>query len=155
MTYKLMCDAILWLVTHAEGRVVRDVCSDADKIEAIGLVGIQRCLQYSAEVHHKTGRPGDITAETLIAELVAHGHEKLFILLDEYVVTEAGKALARPSHDVMMAEASKLEQYLIHHMKQQQQQHGTEHGGEQLEEGVGSLDSFEGGKILLAVLAEQ
>lgn len=130
---------------YIEGRVVRAVCSDADKVEAIGLVGIQRCLQYSAEVMQKKGNANQITPEILISQLVEHGNEKLFILMDEYIVTEAGKALAKPSHDAMMAEVVKLEAFI------------TEAGGSTSTNNQQrqSLDAFEGGKILLDVLKEQ
>lgn len=137
-----------WEELGAEGRVVRAVVSDADKIEAIGLIGLQRCMQYSAEVMHKKGLSCDITPCKLITDLIAHGQEKLFILMDEYIVTAAGKALAKPSHDVMMAEAALLEESCSC-LKEQQVQGGVEERQRQV------LEAFEGGRILLSVIAEQ
>ena len=136
---------MLCAICYAVGRIVRNICSDADKIEAIGLIGVQRCLQYSAEVLRHKGLAEQVTAEVLISQLVEHGHEKLFILLDEYVVTEGGRRLGRPSHDAMMTEVEGLIGYL-------QQVQGAEKGqeGQQRE----ALKRFEGGRILLAVLAE-
>lgn len=124
--------------------MVRAVVSDADKIEAIGLIGLQRCMQYSAEVLHKKGFSRDITPDRLISDLITHGHEKLFLLMDEYIMTAAGKALAKPSHDVMMAEAALLDDC------KQQQVHG---GAEEIQRQA--LKNFEGGRILLSVMAEQ
>ena len=111
-------------IIHVVGRIVRNICSDADKMEAIGMIGVQRCLQYSAEVLRKKisdahtsisnnnasasdekglsgqgiSAPTPVSAEVLITQLIEHGHEKLFILLDDYVVTKSGKALAKPRH---------------------------------------------------------
>lgn len=71
------------------GRIVRNVCSDADKMEAIGLVGIERCLQYSAEVLGKKGRHCDITAE------VSAGCEwyALSVMVDLFLLSKASVLL--------------------------------------------------------------
>jgi hypothetical protein len=36
-----------------EGQIVRNIVSDADKIEAIGIRGVERCWQYSEELWEK------------------------------------------------------------------------------------------------------
>lgn len=134
------------------GKIVRNICSDADKIEAIGMIGVQRCLQYSMEMLKKNNVNVDdqvADAEVLITRLIEHGQEKLFILKDEYVVTVSGKELAKPSHDAMVAETKRLSEILK--TLQQLRAEGQEMSAEQLQEALGS---FEGGVILLAVLAE-
>ena len=34
-----------------EYEILRDIVSDADKLEAIGEAGVMRCYQYQQEVH--------------------------------------------------------------------------------------------------------
>lgn len=83
-----------------EGQLVRDIVSDADKIEAIGLRGVERCWQYSEELWekkiHSEGLSDDETAKSkwIKARVVEHYHEKLKILGSEYIKTESGKNLA-------------------------------------------------------------
>jgi len=84
------------------GALVRDIVSDADKLEAIGEIGVERCLQYAQETiqlnEHRSA-----TDEELICHLVEHAKEKLMILLcQRYVRTSAGRALALPRHNVML-----------------------------------------------------
>ena len=99
-----------WEELGPEGKVVRNVVSDADKLEAIGIIGVIRCMQFTVEKLREKGEP--ISASILVNRLVEHGHEKLFILKDEYVVTSAGKSLAQERHDLMMAETGKLVKFV-------------------------------------------
>jgi uncharacterized protein len=73
---------------------VRDIVSDADKLEAIGLVGVRRCLEYAVSQGH---RGSDVTKH-----LLTHMREKLLLIRDHYIVTDAGKLLAAPLHEEMM-----------------------------------------------------
>ena len=69
----------------------RDYVSDADKIEALGSVGIQRCETLVRERNGKV--PEDV---------VQHCHDKLLRLLPEgFIVTEAGRKLAAAGHAVI------------------------------------------------------
>lgn len=72
--------------------IYRDAISDADKIEAIGTVGIKRCIEYTKSVDGKV--PDDV---------VKHCHEKLLKLLPGgFIKTEMGKVLAQPHHQVIV-----------------------------------------------------
>lgn len=95
-----------WDDLGIEGKLVRNIVSDADKLEAIGMVGVQRCLQYIYEV--AKSKDEVISASDLFSHLVEHGKEKLFILKDEYIRTNAGKAMAEYPHMVMLQEVSRL-----------------------------------------------
>lgn len=64
-----------------EGKIVQD----ADRLDAIGAIGIARTFAYSGE----HGRSLDAS--------VAHFHEKLLLLEDE-LNTEAARRLAEPRH---------------------------------------------------------
>ncbi|KAJ1431264.1 hypothetical protein B484DRAFT_347321, partial [Ochromonadaceae sp. CCMP2298] len=78
-----------------QGCLVRDIVSDADKLEAIGLIGVERCLEYTKETN-----PG-FDERQCVEQLVAHSKEKLFRLKDEFIRTAPGKELAAPLHEEM------------------------------------------------------
>lgn len=71
---------------------VRDIVSDADKLEALGKVGIDRCYAYTRSKNINS-------SESEITQIVInHCHEKLLILKD-YIRTSKGKQLAKPLTD--------------------------------------------------------
>ena len=68
------------------------VLRDADRLEAIGQIGIDRCIAYSVSIGRKI--PDDV---------VVHCHEKLLRLYDEhFIVTEEGRRLAAPLHQIIV-----------------------------------------------------
>ena len=69
-----------------EGKIVQD----ADRLDAIGAIGIARTFAYGGKV----GRPLD--------ESVKHFYDKLLLLKDE-MNTDAAKAIALKRHDYMNA----------------------------------------------------
>ena len=69
-----------------EGKIVQD----ADRLDAIGAVGIARAFAYGGE----RGRSLEAT--------IAHFHEKLLLLKDE-MNTEAAQRLAKKRHEVLVA----------------------------------------------------
>jgi uncharacterized protein len=74
-------------------RMYQDIVSDADKLEAIGVVGINRCIAY-------TQKCGGV----IPADVVKHCHEKLLILYpDNYIRTPTGRLLAEPLHEQVMS----------------------------------------------------
>ena len=84
------------------GALVRDIVSDADKLEAIGERGVNRCLQYEREkiqrVHRRVATPTE-----LLDHLLEHAREKLLILYcRRYIRTRAGRLMAVPLHQEMV-----------------------------------------------------
>ena len=71
---------------------VRDIVSDADKLEAIGNIGIERCKQYTMAFN------SNLTEEELVAEVIKHCNEKLLRLSEHFIRTKKGKELAAPLH---------------------------------------------------------
>ena len=69
-----------------EGKIVQD----ADRLDAIGAVGVARCFAYGGE----HGRP--------LEDSLRHFHEKLLLLTGE-LNTEQARALARPRHAFLEA----------------------------------------------------
>ena len=73
---------------------VRDIVSDADKLEALGEVGGQRCLDYA----HEQGLLGMAAVKHLVSQM----QYKLLYLRDHYIVTGPGKQMAGPLHDQLV-----------------------------------------------------
>lgn len=68
-----------------------DVVSDADRLEAIGEVGVQRCIQFTL------ARNGQVPKD-----VVQHCHDKLLRIASEFIKTQRGKELAQPLHQVIV-----------------------------------------------------
>ncbi len=69
-------------------KTYRNIISDADKLEALGEVGLRRCQQFSA------ARNGNV---------IEHCHEKLLKLLPNgFIRTDAGKKMALPGHNFIL-----------------------------------------------------
>lgn len=68
--------------------LMRDVVSDADKLEAVGKSGLERCIEYQKEIHP------DLSERERMDKVIEHGYDKLFYL-DDYMHTPFGKELGR------------------------------------------------------------
>lgn len=73
----------------------RDIISDADKIDALGFIGIERCKTFIL----KKIKPKDDEVEKLIVD---YCKSKLINLLPIYIRTNAGKIFAQGEHDVIL-----------------------------------------------------
>lgn len=78
--------------------VYQNIISDADKLEALGERGLQRCIAFTEERGGKV--PDDV---------VVHCKEKLLRLKDEFIRTPTARVLAAPLHSV-------IEQYYKAHL---------------------------------------
>lgn len=83
-------------------QILRDIVSDADKLEAIGKIGIERCRIY-AENKWK-----DLSANEIEKLMRQHCYDKLLLLKDQYIRTKKGKEMAGPLH-------KEIEEYLENH----------------------------------------
>jgi uncharacterized protein len=79
--------------------LVRHIVSDADKIEALGKEGLERCLSTATGMYLKKNQGKMPTKETLKKMVNDHAKEKLLRLKDEFIVTNHGKLLAQKAHD--------------------------------------------------------
>ncbi|ORC90495.1 HD superfamily hydrolase [Trypanosoma theileri] len=105
----------------AEWLIVRDVVSDADKLEAIGADGLRRCLLYTKHAMLEKERQMAKEDSMLLKQeqeekekcclqnVKTHFEEKLALLSTEYIVTTAGKFLATPKHMEMVKELQEWE----------------------------------------------
>lgn len=76
-------------------QIARDIVSDADKLEAIGQIGIDRCKQFTS-AFNPTASDNEI-----IQLVVFHCHEKLLKLKDSFFRTESGKKMAESAHKIV------------------------------------------------------
>lgn len=88
------------------GIKIRNIVSDADKIEAIGKVGIQRCVRYAAEKLEQENI--EATKERVFDHVFAHYNDKLKHLSSKYMRTEFGKKWAATLDEEMVAELENM-----------------------------------------------
>jgi uncharacterized protein len=84
-----------WTKLPSHLQFCRNVVSDADKLEALGLVGIERCLQYQKEIN-PFGTQQEINKKALF-----HMKDKL-INLPKFMNTQYGKCLVISQHQIMI-----------------------------------------------------
>jgi len=82
---------------------MRDIVSDADKIEALGEMGIERCIEFTKSRVKKIPDQDQSAYEALIMKDVSqHCDDKLLHLLPFFIRTPGGKAMAKPHHDFIV-----------------------------------------------------
>ena len=75
---------------------MRDIVSDADKLDALGELGLQRCFDYARATN------AGASEEAIYQQVVDHCHDKLLHLID-YMHTSESKNLAREEMKVIEA----------------------------------------------------
>jgi HD superfamily phosphodiesterase len=88
-------------------KIVRQIVSDADKIEAIGKCGIDRCISY---IKHKNP---EFTKEEIYKNMLIHSKEKLLKIKDHFIKTPTGKKMAIPLHKEMVEYIKILEKFYL------------------------------------------
>lgn len=76
-------------------QLARNICSDADKLEALGENGLKRCYQYNRATYPSA------TEQEITQFVVDHCKEKLLHLKDRYIRTSVGKLLAEKGHSII------------------------------------------------------
>ena len=74
----------------------RDIVSDADKLDAIGYAGIERCRDFSKY------RAPNASCEEIEENVVEHMHDKLLKLLDQFIRTDSAKTIGKPLQKEML-----------------------------------------------------
>ena len=82
--------------------LVRHIVSDADKLEALGKIGITRALTYTRDANPT------FTEAQVIADVRKHADEKLLRLATEFIRTPTASHMAQKAHHEMIAELNKL-----------------------------------------------
>jgi HD superfamily phosphodiesterase len=76
---------------------LRDIVSDSDKLEAIGEIGVDRCLAYQAEMAESGSNTTDIVIKT-----ETHIRTTLLRLYPEFFRTMTGENLAKHRHEYIL-----------------------------------------------------
>ncbi len=74
---------------------IRDIVSDADKLEAIGSIGIQRCIEYTTHTNPT------YTRQQIFSDVKKHAHEKLLRLASQFIRTPTARIIATHRHNEM------------------------------------------------------
>lgn len=93
------------MLSSIEGAIVRD----ADRLDAIGAIGIARAFTYGGTKNSKLYETSEVVREKMSEEayrtqetsIVTHFHEKL-LLLKDLMVTDEGRRLAEKRHQYMI-----------------------------------------------------
>lgn len=80
-------------ILPSEWIIIRNIASDADKLEALGEIGIERCKQYSQE---KEGN--QLSSNRLLKDVWEYCKEKILLLSSKYIHTNKGKELSKYLH---------------------------------------------------------
>ena len=86
---------------------IRNIVSDADKLDALGKKGLERCIEYSRSIINV--EDGDKVEDKVKENVMQHADDKLLLLKDKYIRTFEGKKLAEKLHDELVDE---LEKYI-------------------------------------------
>jgi len=84
-------------------QLARNIVSDADKIEALGEIGLTRCRIFTLNANPL------LTISEIESIVVSHCHEKLLKLKDEFIRTSAGKSMANDGHQFLLNYVSNFE----------------------------------------------
>lgn len=74
---------------------IRDIVSDADKLEAIGTIGIQRCVEYTTHTNPT------YTHAQVISDVKKHADEKLLRIASQFIRTPTARTIANIRHNEM------------------------------------------------------
>jgi HD superfamily phosphodiesterase len=72
---------------------IRDIVSDADKLEAIGTIGIKRCIEYTTHTNPT------YTQTQIINDVKKHAHEKLLRIASQFIRTPTARTIAQNRHN--------------------------------------------------------
>jgi uncharacterized protein len=94
------------------GYLVRNIVSDADKLEAIGAAGIDRCVSYTIEIYEHKNIPA--FAKNVHKDVETHYNEKLKIISScEYMKTPFGWLYAKLMDREMRLRLEKLSKHWV------------------------------------------
>ena len=74
---------------------IRDIVSDADKLEAIGTIGVQRCVEYTTHTNPT------YTHAQVMSDVKKHADEKLLRLASQFIKTPTARTIAIIRHNEM------------------------------------------------------
>lgn len=82
--------------------IVRNIASDADKLEALGEIGIERCAGYARELWKQQHPDKPVDEENVLEHVWQHAQDKLLLLKTKYIHTPIAKQMAVEKHAYMV-----------------------------------------------------
>jgi uncharacterized protein len=79
---------------------LRDIVSDADKLEAIGEIGVRRCIAYQQEM--SDNEMSGLTAEEVSEKAITYFKTSLLQIYPTYFRTKVGLELAKPRYEYVV-----------------------------------------------------
>jgi uncharacterized protein len=79
--------------------LIRNVVSDADKLEALGYIGIKRCMIYQREVNIEENQ--GLSEEQLKSKAIYHMRNKILKLYPDFFRTKSAMSIAHERHEIM------------------------------------------------------
>jgi uncharacterized protein len=98
-----------------KGVLVRNIVSDADKLEAIGELGLIRCIAYTIHSYFEKNKKM-VEKEYLTNEVIQHSKEKLLRLKDEFIRTEKGLEMATILHQELLESLKNIDFHVNNEM---------------------------------------
>jgi len=89
------------------GEFVRNVVSDADKLESLGKTGLERCKEYQRH-YYRERHNSEIPDYLLTRRVIENLQYRLLMLKDNFIKTQSGKQLAIPLHNELLQELGQL-----------------------------------------------
>lgn len=86
----------------AFGIKIRNIVSDADKLDTIGISGINRCRLYTKEIN-----PG-ISDHDVNKNILKYAGDKMLRIREKFIKSKTAKDLAAPLHNKMVVELKKI-----------------------------------------------
>ena len=83
------------VILNAYYAQIRDIVSDADKLEAIGTIGVQRCVEYTTHTNPT------YTQAQVMSDVKKHADEKLLRLASQFIKTPTARTIAIIRHNEM------------------------------------------------------
>lgn len=80
--------------------IIRNICSDADKLDALSKIGIIRCMQYAREKYiielkKDESKQLEPEKEFVISHLKKHAEDKLLLLHKNFIMTANGLKMSK------------------------------------------------------------
>jgi HD superfamily phosphodiesterase len=104
-----------WLTEIGEiGIKIRNIVSDADKLDAIGADGLARCKDYITEHNN------NLTNREILLEVKKHADDKLNKLAPQFIYTDIGQKIGINEHKTMNILLVEIDHAIMNNHKDQQ-----------------------------------
>jgi HD superfamily phosphodiesterase len=87
------------------GLIVRNIVSDADKIDALGESGLRRCIEFGFYKYSNASK------YDMIKRVRDHANNKILLLKDNFIRTITARNIAEQEHNILLNLLSNLDDF--------------------------------------------